>query len=163
MDAYLRRLAEVPTFGAETGPSHDSDPEKPRKRLKRETPREAEESSSEEGSARKAQDYASAGDEEQTRQSHRITDVETVLPPTQTNDEAIEEYELAKSSQTRSRERSTDEATPGPWTKGKSSIYVDAFNLALDTVLEEESHLFDEREAEVFRQWKSMSYESQFL
>ena len=49
------------------------------------------------------------------------------------------------------------------WTKGKSSIYVDAFNLALETVLEDEGHLFDEKEMEVFHQWRALDYEAQYL
>jgi Fanconi-associated nuclease 1 len=49
------------------------------------------------------------------------------------------------------------------WTKEKSSIYVDAFNLALDAVLEDEGHLFDEKEMEVFSQWRSLEYEAQYL
>lgn len=40
---------------------------------------------------------------------------------------------------------------------------MDAFNLALDTVLEEESHLFDEAETKVFEDWKALSYEAQYL
>ena len=49
------------------------------------------------------------------------------------------------------------------WAKGKSSIYVDAFNLALETVLEDEGHLFDEKEMEVFTQWRGLEYEAQYL
>ena len=49
------------------------------------------------------------------------------------------------------------------WTKGKSSIYVDAFNLALETVLDDERHLFDEKEMEVFNQWRVLHYEAQYL
>ena len=40
---------------------------------------------------------------------------------------------------------------------------MDAFDLALQTVLDEEAHLFNEAEMEVFRQWKELSYESQYL
>ncbi|OBT55940.1 hypothetical protein VE04_03827 [Pseudogymnoascus sp. 24MN13] len=46
---------------------------------------------------------------------------------------------------------------------GRRSIYVDAFNLALETVLDEESHLFDEREGKVFDEWRGLSYEAQYL
>lgn len=58
------------------------------------------------------------------------------------------------------------EQSPNPeleWGRGKSSIYVDAFNLALETVLAEEAHLFDEAEMEVFRQWRNLAYEAQYL
>ncbi|KAL2756801.1 hypothetical protein ACRALDRAFT_1075618 [Sodiomyces alcalophilus JCM 7366] len=49
------------------------------------------------------------------------------------------------------------------WVRGRSSIYVDAFNHALDTVLEDESHLFDAKEHVVFDQWRQLDYESQYL
>ncbi|KAJ5317352.1 hypothetical protein PENANT_c034G04794 [Penicillium antarcticum] len=88
------------------------------------------------------------------------TDLETSLPAIKTDEDAIEEYETSK-----------DDAEPGlhvrlrdgVWQRGKSSIYVDAFNLALGTVLDEESHLFDEAEMEIFRHWRELSYESQYL
>ncbi|SPN97029.1 uncharacterized protein DNG_00545 [Cephalotrichum gorgonifer] len=78
------------------------------------------------------------------------------------SDEAIKEYEATSGSQ---NDKDTTEITPpkGAWAKGKSSIYVDAFNLALDTVLEDEAHLFDERERHVFDLWKTLSYECQYL
>lgn len=92
------------------------------------------------------------------------TDLETSLPAVQTDEHAIEEYEALKAE-------GEDEAEPGlhvrlrdgVWQKGKSSIYVDAFNLALETVLGEESHLFNDAEMEVFKQWKELPYESQYL
>lgn len=43
------------------------------------------------------------------------------------------------------------------------SFYVDAFNLALETVLDEESHLFDEKEMMIFDKWKQLNYEAQYL
>ena len=49
------------------------------------------------------------------------------------------------------------------WIKGMSSIYVDAFKLALETVLDEEAHLFEEREKSIFTAWKELSYEAQYL
>jgi Fanconi-associated nuclease 1 len=45
----------------------------------------------------------------------------------------------------------------------RSSIYLDAFNLALNTVLEEESPLFSKRELAVFKAWESLDYEAQYL
>ncbi|GLI79102.1 hypothetical protein PoHVEF18_007427 [Penicillium ochrochloron] len=91
------------------------------------------------------------------------TELETSLPAVQTDEDAIKAYEDSKVE--------NDDAEPGlhvrlrdgVWQRGKSSIYVDAFNLALETVLDEESHLFDEAEMEVFNQWKDLSYESQYL
>lgn len=98
-------------------------------------------------------------EEEQTA---RRTDLESALPPIQTDKEAIEAYEA-----TRAAEQADIglEARLGErkWVKGKSSIYVDAFNLALETVLEDESHLFDEAELALFQQWRDLSYEAQYL
>jgi Fanconi-associated nuclease 1 len=93
------------------------------------------------------------------------TDLETALPPIKTDNQAIEEYEASRAT------KQEDNSEPGlhvrlrdgVWQKGRSSIYVDAFNLALDTVLAEEAHLFDEAEMEVFRQWRELSYQSQYL
>ncbi|KAL5596905.1 uncharacterized protein BROUX77_006853 [Berkeleyomyces rouxiae] len=49
------------------------------------------------------------------------------------------------------------------WVKGESSLYVDAFNLALDTVLQDEIHLFDDKEQQVFREWRALDYQEQYL
>ncbi|KAM0516170.1 hypothetical protein ACHAP9_006126 [Verticillium nonalfalfae] len=91
----------------------------------------------------------------ETRHHHPA--IEDALPPVETDKEAIERYELYKASQ------SSDVGEKPQWVKGKSSIYVDAFNLALDTVLEDESHLFDMRERTVFEQWRLLDYQSQYL
>ena len=40
---------------------------------------------------------------------------------------------------------------------------MDAFSLALDTVLKDESHLFSSKELAFFDGWKSLDYESQYL
>jgi Fanconi-associated nuclease 1 len=101
-----------------------------------------------------------SGDEPSLPQ--RPTELESALLAVKTDKEAIQEYEAMRASgdipdelRSRIQQRS--------WTKGKSSIYVDAFNLALDTVLEDEGHLFDEKEMEVFSQWRSLEYEAQYL
>ncbi|KAF2636219.1 hypothetical protein P280DRAFT_160805 [Massarina eburnea CBS 473.64] len=91
------------------------------------------------------------------------TDLESALPPVKTDAEAIEEYEAFKASQTETSDGTEERLRDRKWARGKSSIYVDAFNLALDTVLDEESHLFDEPETEVFRMWRDLSYEAQYL
>jgi len=91
------------------------------------------------------------------------TDLETSLPEIKTEDTAIEEYEALKSEDDENKPKLHVRLRDGVWRKGKSSIYVDAFNLALETVLEDESHLFHETEMEVFKQWKELSYESQYL
>lgn len=104
----------------------------------------------------------------------RKTDLESALPAVPTTDrEAIEAYEAFKASQTEDDEERRKDAAGDDnaearlegrkWVRGQSSIYVDAFNLALDTVLEEESHLFDEAEREVLAVWKGLGYEAQYL
>lgn len=92
------------------------------------------------------------------------TDLETSLPDIQTDEQAIQEYEESHAAKDDSEQLGLHvRLRDGVWKKGKSSIYVDAFNLALETVLEEESHLFSAHEMEVFTQWKELSYESQYL
>ena len=92
----------------------------------------------------------------------RRTDLETALPQIETDKEAIEAYEASKAAE--QAELGLQERLDGrKWTRGKTSIYVDAFNLALATVLEEESHLFDEAEHAVFKQWRDLTYEAQYL
>lgn len=93
----------------------------------------------------------------------RQTDLEVALPPVKTDTEAIAEYEAFKAAQEAIPLDAEGRLGQRKWTKGKSSIYVDAFNLALETVLEDENHLFDEAEMEVFQQWRGMSYEAQYL
>lgn len=105
---------------------------------------------------------AESDDEESSPSATDRTDLEISLPPTKTDKEAIAEYEATRASETEGlllRERLGQRK----WVQGKSSIYVDAFNLALETVLEDESHLFDEAEMAVFEQWRRLSYEGQYL
>ncbi|CAK7270993.1 hypothetical protein SEPCBS57363_004387 [Sporothrix epigloea] len=45
----------------------------------------------------------------------------------------------------------------------RNSIYVDAFNIALDTVLEQEGRLFSATEKAVFAAWRDLDYEAQYL
>jgi Fanconi-associated nuclease 1 len=90
------------------------------------------------------------------------TELETSLPDIETDEQAIQAYEASQAAENAEpglQVRLRD----GVWKKGKSSIYVDAFNLALETVLDEEPHLFSDAETEVFTQWKGLSYESQYL
>ena len=102
-----------------------------------------------------------AGGEEAVQQS-RPTQLESVLPPIQTDEEAIEAYEAYKAGEQTADDTKTrfDDRS---WKRGQSSIYVDAFNLALDTVLEEEAHLFNEAELSLFREWRSLEYPCQYL
>ena len=91
------------------------------------------------------------------------TDIESALPPIDTGAEAIEAYQAFKASQEDTSEGAEERLKDRSWIRGKSSLYVDAFNLALDTVLEDERHLFDEAESEVFRIWRDLNYEAQYL
>lgn len=89
------------------------------------------------------------------------TELESALPPVKTDNEAIAEYEATRAAEAGLDFK--DRLGQRKWVQGKSSIYVDAFFLALETVLDEESHLFDEAETAVFQQWKDLSYEGQYL
>ncbi|KAL4916514.1 VRR-NUC domain-containing protein [Aspergillus aurantiobrunneus] len=93
------------------------------------------------------------------------TELESALPTVETDNQAIEEYESSQRVEDRDKEEISlqERMRDGKWRKGKSSIYVDAFNLALDTVLAEEAHLFNDAEKEVFGYWRELSYESQYL
>ena len=93
----------------------------------------------------------------------RPTELESALPPIETDKEAIAEYEAMRAAEQEVLGDLEDRLKHRKWTKGKSSIYVDAFNLALETVLEDEGHLFDEKELEVFNQWRELEYEAQYL
>ncbi|KAK0730828.1 VRR-NUC domain-containing protein [Lasiosphaeris hirsuta] len=102
---------------------------------------------------------------------HGMTAMESSLPVVATGKAAIEEYEAIRASQASQSSqpgKDIEEETAArlenqQWVRGKSSIYVDAFNLALDTVLEDEAHLFDKKERRVFEQWRTLDYEAQYL
>ena len=109
-----------------------------------------------------ADSEAESDDEESLAINPRKTDLESALPPVKTDKDAIREYEATRAAEV------TDLDLEGrlgqrKWVQGKSSIYVDAFNLALETVLEDESHLFNEAEMAVFEHWRNLSYEGQYL
>jgi fanconi-associated nuclease 1 len=92
------------------------------------------------------------------------TPFESSVPDTKTDEKAIREYEEGRADETSaSADDGRSNVEKRLWIKGRSSIYVDAFNLALDTVLEDEAHLFDQGELGVFVQWRALSYESQYL
>ncbi|OAL55839.1 hypothetical protein IQ07DRAFT_181466 [Pyrenochaeta sp. DS3sAY3a] len=99
---------------------------------------------------------------EKEEKDHR-TDLESALPPVKSGAEAIQEYEAFKASQEENADDVGERLEKRAWIRGKSSLYVDAFNLALDTVLEDESHLFDAAEREVFSIWRDLDYEAQYL
>jgi fanconi-associated nuclease 1 len=87
---------------------------------------------------------------------------ESALPQIKSDEEAIAEYEATRAAESTSL-RPQDGLGRRRWVRGKSSIYVDAFNLALETVLEDEGHLFNEAEMAVFEVWRALSYEAQYL
>lgn len=101
-------------------------------------------------------------DDESTPELSRKTELESALPPVRTDKEAIAEYEATRAAEAANLDLQ-GRLGQRKWVQGKSSIYVDAFNLALETVLEDESHLFDKAEMSVFEQWRSLSYEGQYL
>lgn len=102
-------------------------------------------------------------DDEEFPPSARSTELESALPPIKTDKEAIAEYEASRAAEAASASDLHTRLGQRRWVQGKSSIYVDAFNLALETVLEEEAHLFDEAETSVFQEWRNLSYEAQYL
>lgn len=91
------------------------------------------------------------------------TELESALPPVNTDKAAIAEYEATRAAENSDSLDLQGRLGQRKWVRGKSSIYVDAFNLALETVLEDEAHLFDEAEMTVFEQWRDTSYEGQYL
>lgn len=172
MDAFVRRLPKPQgelSRNTQANRPIRADAERPTKRVKREESRDVESDQSDSSSHGRdfetrisGADYSA--DQEQNDTNRRVTDFEIALPPTEVGEEAIEQYEAMKSSQmSAADDDGTTEKTRPLWIKGKSSIYVDAFNLALNAVLDEESHLFDEKEMDVFHQWRVLDYEAQFL
>lgn len=97
------------------------------------------------------------------------TAFESSLPAVLDDQQAIQEYELMRASQSSQSDNrkiegeTLERMNSRSWIPGRSSIYVDAFNLALDTVLEDELHLFNNKEKYVFEQWRSLTYEAQYL
>ncbi|KAF2754105.1 hypothetical protein EJ05DRAFT_479655 [Pseudovirgaria hyperparasitica] len=107
---------------------------------------------------------AEGSDSEVPKPATRQTDLESALPQVSTSErDAVEEYEIFRASQEGGTINKQEEGPASKWAQGRSSIYVDAFNLALDTVLDEESHLFDEPERAVFAAWRALGYEAQYL
>lgn len=137
--------------------------------------RRVDESSIENASPRKsrarvAEDHEDGNQEINSLEQNDIkssqTQLETALPPIQSDEEAIEAYEAYKAGQAEDEDEGTnlkDRLDKASWVRGRSSIYVDAFNLALQTVLEEEQHLFDDAEKTVFNDWNQLTYEAQYL
>ncbi|KAF5023872.1 hypothetical protein F66182_4076 [Fusarium sp. NRRL 66182] len=171
MDAFVTRLPKPPSQLRDQirpGSAETPDEERPSKRTKRQGSPDSNGDRSDDSQKDKSPRKSlikndTAEDKEQDEEHSRPTDIESVLPPTAGGQEAIEEYEATKSSKATVEDDGTTEKAQPLWIKGRSSIYVDAFNLTLDTVLEDESHLFDENENEVFRHWRDLDYEAQYL
>ncbi|KAI8671123.1 Fanconi-associated nuclease [Fusarium keratoplasticum] len=170
MDAFVTRLprpqSELGTPARPT-PLNEPDQDRPSKRAKREIPdSDSDQSHHSQDEIISTKNFAGkdpARGKDQDVGGPQPTDFENVMAPTDGGTKAIEEYEAIKSSQASAEDEDTNEKAQPLWVKGRSSIYLDAFNLALDTVLEEESHLFDDKENEVFRQWRGLDYEAQYL
>lgn len=171
MDAFVKRLPKIQNADEDTYSHCDCDTSggRPPKRAKVEEIADSESDDSVESSERHGENSLvrnvdQVDDEQQHRNETRPTDFENALPPTQAGENAIEEYEAFKSSQKSAQNDDGTSAKTRPlWIKGRSSIYVDAFNLALDTVLQEESQLFDSKELYIFKQWAGLDYEAQYL
>ena len=176
MDAFLKRGKISRSDNSSTEKSRpEKTSEPPAKKLKREEGSEnAGARSPDAHSLKRAHDTGKDDVADGERSDNeppvfRVPAIETALPEVKLDEQAIEEYEVFKSSQ-----GDQDQDSPAGdsaearlssrgWIKGRTSIYVDAFNLALHTVLEEEAHLFDEKERAVFDQWNTLDYEAQFL
>ncbi|KAI1368545.1 VRR-NUC domain-containing protein [Xylaria arbuscula] len=110
-----------------------------------------------------ADDDVTERSETEDAHTSKSTAIESSLPEIKLDKKAIEEYQNFKSSQEQETSDAAARLSSRAWERGKSSLYVDAFNLALDTVLDEEAHLFDQKEKRIFDEWKSLDYEAQFL
>ncbi|KAM0434664.1 hypothetical protein ACHAPT_003763 [Fusarium lateritium] len=170
MDAFVTRLPKPQSeLGTPVRPTplNEPDQDRPSKRAKREVPDSDSDrsyhSQDERIARKKSANKDLVEDNSQDAGGPRPTDFENAMAPSDGGTNAIEEYEAIKSSQASAEDDGATEIAQPQWVKGRSSIYLDAFNLALDTVLEEESHLFDDKENEVFRQWRTLDYEAQYL
>lgn len=95
----------------------------------------------------------------------RPTDLESALPHVQASELSIADYEAIRPADTDLNMPGDleDRLTSRKWSAGRRSVYVDAFNMALETVLDEEGHLFDGSERAIFDEWRQLSFEAQYL
>src|SRR5436190_14532284 len=91
------------------------------------------------------------------------TELENAHPSVESDQEAIAEYESTRFRAEDTVGHGKFSLEKGSWPQGRSSIYVDAFNFALDAVLDDESHLFSEIEHAVFDHWRALSYDAKYL
>ncbi|KAI0164642.1 VRR-NUC domain-containing protein [Xylariaceae sp. FL1272] len=179
MDAFVIKLKPRRTQSEQTTSRADEPPPPPKKKLKREA---SDESDADSDRTRidtppvqvkpqpallhdEANDTILDSNISENEDDHpaRPTAIERSLPEIKSDENAIKEYANFRASQGESGQTAASRLDSRNWVRGKSSIYVDAFNLALDTVLDEESHLFDARETRIFEQWRALDYEAQFL
>ncbi|KAI0879364.1 VRR-NUC domain-containing protein [Hypoxylon argillaceum] len=185
MDAFLKRANSTNRSAPQRIPSLKEKPaqvagERPNKKVKREETQRSDLDSSEyqidtpplksRPDARRHNAPGSPADDDvaersETEDAHVSgpTAIESSLPEIKPDEQAIEEYYNFKASQENESSGASSRLNSRMWVRGKSSLYVDAFNLALDTVLDEEAHLFDDKEQRVFEEWRSLGYEAQFL
>lgn len=176
MDKFVTREPKI-ALGARLRPAAQEDdrhaqprPSRATKRQKREIS-DTEDDSEHEITAPDAKIHDVAGNtsedwptgQEPPVHSGLPTGIESALPEIKADDEAIGEYEVFRASQGDKPDDVASRFGRREWVKGKSSLYVDAFNLALSTVLADESHLFDAREHAVFDSWAGLSYDAQYL
>ncbi|KAI9745183.1 MAG: hypothetical protein M1818_001461 [Claussenomyces sp. TS43310] len=90
-------------------------------------------------------------------QGRQVTELESALLHVRADRKAISEYESLRAAEHEDLTDTKKDLIP------RGSIYVDAFNLSLDTVLEDERHLFNDSELAVFRDWRKLPYEAQYL
>lgn len=173
MDAFVQRQPRAQAPLPQRAPTDDVEPEEhPAKRQKVDHCRRhsRSENSSVEGDSVESNESIVQpvhGVEERLQdevedQRHSHPAIEDALPPVESDKQAVEDYKAFKASQASEKEDASAAKAP-MWVQGRSSIYVDAFNLALDTVLEDESHLFDDKEHAVFSLWRQLDYEAQYL
>ncbi|KHJ35619.1 putative coiled-coil domain-containing protein mtmr15 [Erysiphe necator] len=107
----------------------------------------------------------------------RETDLELALPMTISQVDAesvIKDYKIIQSLKNEPQEEKLGLSQTSiidysihhdsdSFSDSRSSIYVDAFNLVLKTVLQDEGHLFNVKELEVFKNWRELDYEAQYL
>jgi len=167
--AYNAMVGRTLLKGSARSSKHQiASPGRPAKRIKRADPTDSDSenglSDQENGAKERGENSGRVfeNDEGEVPGSQR-TDIEQALPPIKTDQDAIHEYEEFRAAEGAVARELEERLGKRQWMKGKSSIYVDAFNLALETVLEDESHLFNEAEMQIFVDWRALSYEAQYL
>ena len=148
----LRRLDSTESLVSQDASDAEDDPARPARDRSREIP---DSDGEDEGS--------DLDNDDDDGISTARTELESALPPVKTDKAAIEEYEATRAAEGFADSGAEDRLGQRKWVEGKSSIYVDAFNLALETVLQDEQHLFDETELAVFEHWRTLDYQAQYL